>query len=299
LDEAVASGAGWAPAHLGGMVRAGVRAGDLGGVLERFQAVSRVGSDLRRSFRIGLAYPILAVALTLVVFLLVDMLIVDRFENIFRDFGVPLPTMTIVLLAISHLVRFLGPFLIAGFLALLVAWAVFGLVSSRAARNALIARIPVVGSLWRYTAWSEFCHLLAMLIESKVPLPEALRMTGEAVEDRGIDRACRSMARSVEGGRALSAAMAGGVGDRDDSGAIRRAMPRGLPRLLKWAEDRAAVAEVLRVAGETFQARSRAEAAFGGAAAGFLAVVAVIVGFFVVVVGMFLPLITLVSRLSG
>ena len=65
------------------------------------------------------------------------------------------------------------------------------------------------------------------------------------------------------------------------------------------AEGRAAIAEVLHMAGETFQARSRAEAAFGGAAAAFMAALAVIGGLFIVVLGLFLPLITLVSKLSG
>jgi hypothetical protein len=53
------------------------------------------------------------------------------------------------------------------------------------------------------------------------------------------------------------------------------------------------------MAGEMFEARSRAQAAFAGTVMAVLAVVGVIVGIFVVVVGLFLPLITVISRLSG
>lgn len=301
LDRAVEGEAGRMPPHLRGLIRAGVRAGDLGDILGRFSAVSRVGTDLRRTFWAGLAYPIIAVVLTVLLFILVDALIVDRFRRVFQDFGVELPGLTVLLLMMSSALRASAPFLLPVLVGLFLAWAVVGLFVSRGVRDGALAWTPVVGSLWRYTAWAEFCHLLAMLIEAKIPLPEALRLTGAAIENGEVDRACRAMAQGVEHGASLSSAMAGEIPDADQAGlrAIRRSMPEGLPRLLHWAEDRAAIAEVLHMAGETFQARSRAEVTFGGAAAAFLAAAAVIIGLFIVVVGMFLPLITLVSKLSG
>ncbi|AMV39815.1 type II secretion system F family protein [Planctomyces sp. SH-PL62] len=341
LEQAIASEAGAIPPHLRGLIRAGLRTGDLGEVLGRFSAVATVGAELKRSFWLGLAYPLFAIALAVVLWVLVDVLIVSRFENIFMDFGISLPVMTRVLLFVSHAARTGWPILAALLAVLLGAWLFTGLVLSRATRNSLFARMPIIGALWRYTSWAEFCHLLAMLLESKLPLPEALRLTGAGVEDADVHLACRAMALQVEKGAALSTAMEGesiatprgpfgpldpgepkpatsegGAGDADFEGspapalddlvdaragarAIRRAMPRGLPRLLRWAEDRAATVEVLKMAAETFQARSRAESSFGGAVLAFLAMVGVFLGVAVIVIGMFLPLITLVSKLSG
>jgi type II secretory pathway component PulF len=158
-------------------------------------------------------------------------------------------------------------------------------------------------------------------------MPEALVLTGQGVQDEDVDRACRAMARDVEGGRSLSEAMSGRtlvvepsgpfdhlgrkggspeppsmenlISAREGAAAIRRAMPGSLARLLKWAENHRAIAEILHMAGEMFEARSRAQAAFAGTVMGVLAVVGVIMGIFIVVVGLFLPLVTLVSRLSG
>jgi type II secretory pathway component PulF len=78
-------------------------------------------------------------------------------------------------------------------------------------RNTVMCRLPVVGPLWRFTSWAEFCHLLAILLESEVSMPEALVLTGQGVQDADIDRACRAMARDVESGRSLSEAMTGRV----------------------------------------------------------------------------------------
>ncbi|WP_165251445.1 type II secretion system F family protein [Paludisphaera soli] len=334
LEEAIEGEAGSIPPHFRGLIRAGLRSGDLGEVLGRFSAIASIGAELKRSFWISLAYPLLAIGLALVLFVLVDALVVSKFEDTFRDFGLSLPLVTVFLLKLSHAVRVGWPALLTLVLVLFAAWLGLGLASSRARRNSLFARIPIVGSLWRYTAWTEFCHLLAVLLESRLPLPEALRLTGAGVEDADVDLACRAMARQVEQGASLSAAMAGGAPTTSPAGpfdhlvpgtsppakfedgpppatlgdfvearagerAIRRAMPSGLPRLLRWAEDRAATAEVLRMAGETYQARSRAEAAFSGAVLAFLAMMGVFLGIAVMVIGLFLPLISMLSWLSG
>lgn len=327
LEEAVEAEAAKVPPHLRGLIKAGLRTGNLGDVLGRFAAVSGVGTDLKRTFWIGLAYPLLAIFMAGVLFVLVDFLIVGKFERIFMDFGVPLPLLTRFLLQSSHAVRFAWPILVTACIAALILWGLLGLTLSRSRRNSLFARLPVLGPLWRLTSWAEFCHLLAILLESRLPLPEALRLTGDGVDDHDMAIACRAMARSVEDGATLSYAMTGlptsapskgpfdhlgkpngsaeapPLGDLLDMGyglkTIRRVMPDGLPRLLKWAESHESIAEVLHMAGETFQSRSRAEASWGGAVIGFMAMIFVFWGVFIVVVGLFLPLLTLITKLSG
>ena len=45
---------------------------------------------------------------------------------------------------------------------------------------------------------AEFCHLLALLVNGRLPMAEALRLTGQGVEDASIDQDCRQMAERVE-----------------------------------------------------------------------------------------------------
>jgi general secretion pathway protein F len=156
------------------------------------------------------------------------------------------------------------------------------------ARRSLATKVPVLGSVWRSISWAEFSHLLALLVESRLPLPEALRLTGEGVQNNDIDRACRAMATDVERGVPLARAMIG-----------RSEMPAGLARLLRWASDQSAVSEILHMAGEMFEARARGQATFAGTVMAVLAAVAVLWGVITVVFGLMLPMITLISKLSG
>ena len=149
-------------------------------------------------------------------------------------------------------------------------------------------RVPLVGTVWRSISWAEFCHLLALLLESRLPMPEALELTGQGVQNRDLERACRAMALEVEGGVNLARAMAG-----------RPELPIGLARLLRWASDQDAVAEILHMSGEMLEARARGQATFAGTVMAVLAAFVVLWGLFTVVFGLMLPMITLISRLSG
>ncbi len=81
--------------------------------------------------------------------------------------------------------------------------------------------------------------------ERTVPMSEALRLTGQGIEDASIDQDCRVMAGRVELGESLSGAMA-----------ARPRFPIGLARLLRWAENQKSVPEVLHMAGSMFEARA-------------------------------------------
>lgn len=316
------------PAHLRGLVLGGLRTGKLGDVLGRFSAFANVGTELKRAFWLGLAYPLFTVLLALVLLVIVDVFLVTQFENIFRDFGIPLPKLTMLLIGTSHLLRAGWPVLLILSVGGLFVWLILRFVLPTPTRNSVISRIPVIGPLWRYTSWAEFCHLLALLLEAELPMPEALRLAGQGIQNSDIDRACRAMANEVEKGRSLSDAMSGRtpilaprgpfdhldknrppsqpkpdmealISEREGAAAVRRAMPYSLARLLRWAENHRAVAEILHMAGEMFEARAKSQAAFAGTVMGVLAVVGVILGVFTVVVGLMLPMITLLSRLSG
>jgi general secretion pathway protein F len=288
LDQAVLKQKDRIPPHLRGLVLGGLRSGRLGDIMGRFTGYMSIGTEIRRKLVISLAYPVLASTVALALFLFVSMVIVVMFENVFRDFGVPLPRMTIALLFVSHLVRDAWPVLAIVGGALLALWIFPRFVLGPAQRRSLATHIPVVGGVWRYISWAEFCHLLALLLESRLPLPEALRLTGEGVENSDLDRACLAMVNEVEGGASLAQAMA-----------VRRELPSGLARLLRWAADRNATFEILHMTGEMFEARARSQATFAGTVMAVLAVILVLWGLITVAFGLMLPMITLISKLSG
>ena len=83
----------------------GLRTGKLGDVLGRFSSYASIGTELKRGLWLGVAYPLFTILLAFALLMLVDGFLVAQFENIFRDFGIPLPKLTIVLIETSRMVR--------------------------------------------------------------------------------------------------------------------------------------------------------------------------------------------------
>lgn len=288
LDEALEEQRDRIPPHLRGLVAGGLKTGQLGDILGRFSAYAGVGVELKRRFWLSLAYPILSIVVALAVWLFVHVVLVGMFDQIFRDFGIPLPQMTVGMLLVSRGLRAGWPVLPILFFGGLGLWLLARLVLPAAQRRSVAKRIPVVGKVWRYISWAEFSHLLGLLLESRLPLPEALRTAGEGVQDADLDRASRRMAEDVEGGRDLAGALL-----------ARPELPAGLARLLHWAGGHEAKAEVLHMAGEMFEARARSQAAFAGTVMAVLSVILILWGVFSVIGGLMLPLVSLISKLSG
>ena len=169
LEEAIGGEHGRLPKHLQGVMLIGARTGRTTEVLGRFLGFMNVGSDLRRKLWIRLLYPAfcLLVALALLVFLLLTL---GVFRTIFLDFGIPLPWFTQVLLAVAGLFQIDATLAFEAVLACLVCFVSVRLLMSEKLLRSLLASIPIFGGVWRNSGLAEFCHLLALLLESRFPL---------------------------------------------------------------------------------------------------------------------------------
>ena len=290
LTEAIEDQKGRIPPHLRGLVIAGARSHRLGDVLGEFSVFASIGVELRRRLWLSLAYPVLTLLLTLSVFAFVGIILIPQFESIFRDFGVPLPGVTLAILGLAD--RHGRPSgrtlaVLAGLAGRRLRLGAYLFLPTATLRG-LAGRVPLVGGVWRWTSLSEFCHLLALLLEHRLPMPEALRLSGDAVQDSGLQSATHHMAADVEDGKTLARAMA-----------ECRPFPPRLPRLLQWGEKRGGLPEVLHMAGEMFAARASAHSTFAGTALSVACFVLILLGVNLIVLGLMLPMISLINRLSG
>lgn len=288
LDEALEGMGPRFPGHLRGLLQTGVKSGHTGEVLSQFIDYARVGSDLKRALLMSLAYPVLLVGLFLLLLFLLCMYLVQSFEAIFNDFGVNLPLMTRLLVRLSHQVTFAGwSVLLTPLIAVAVGVVAVKLLLDAPTRRRLLCAIPIVGPLWRWTALAEFSHYLGMLIDSRIPLPQAVPLAAEGTGDAQLQVASHEMARRLKAGLPLAEATEAG-----------EVIPGAFRKVLRWAEGHQSLPETLHMVGELFEAQARARATFAGAVLGIAAVIIVTWGVMFLVIGLFLPLITLINALS-
>jgi type II secretory pathway component PulF len=288
VEEAVAGQGNRVPAHLRDLILIGSKTGRVGQVLAKFVGFRHVGEELRRKLWVSLAYPVFLLAGAVALFSFVMANLVSTFGTIFRDFGVPIPGITVLLIGLSRVFEKGNRPITEVAVGIVTLWLFSRFVLSGPVRRSIVAGVPLVGQVWRNTSMAEFCHLLALMIECDVPLPESVTLAGSGVGDASIDRACRALGQDVRGGMSLSEAI------------VRQPVfPKGLAPLLRWAEGHEGLPGSLHMAGEMFESRARAQATFAGTVIGVLAWITIVAGITWIVVGLIFPLITLISRLSG
>ena len=288
IDKAMLAHGELMPRHLQGIVLAGVRTGKLSHVLGRFVMFSNVGVDIRRNLWLNLLYPLMAITIASLILMFVCSYLVSSFATIFRDFGMSLPHITLALIGISNFLVQKAPGVLMALATVVGLYVAARLCLSTSVRRGLATYIPVLGGVWTSTAIAEFCHLLGLLIECEIPLPTALGLTGIGVRNSEIEHACDRMQAEVIKGVPLSEAVKG-----------QRIFPKGIVRILKWAEGHQGLAESLHMTGDILEARARVQTALAGTICTVLSIVLILLGVSVTVTALFIPLIRLISLLSG
>ena len=277
-----------APADLWALIAAGVRSGQTAELLGRYAAQSRQLADIKLRTVPLLIYPVVVLGAMIAGLLLILVWIVPQFKEIFEDFGVDLPAMTEGLFFVSDLLVEKGLWLAGGGILVAAAvWAVLALSLDAVSRRQVISTIPLVGPLLRNVSLSQFTYLLAILVENRVPLPQALTLAGDGISDAQIRAACWHMAADVEAGEPLH-----------ESAQRLPGLPATLVEALAWQKHPDAFPDALRAVADMFEARVRSQTSF-------LAVIwepAMIIGMGIVLglmlIALFMPLVELLNELS-
>jgi type II secretory pathway component PulF len=273
------------PPHVRGLVLAGLRSGQLAEVLEEYVDLERSQSDMRRRLLASLLYPFVLLALLTGLTVFVQMFITPKFASVFRDFNCTLPEVTVWFIRSSWLATWgtvvlfcllaAMPFLLAALPSVSSLWSA-------------MYRIPALGPLLRWSHVAQFARLMSLLTGQRVPLPDALRLASAGLRDANLALGCRRVAEDVDNGLPLVESMA-----------AKRQFPASMIPLVEWGQRAPNLPDAFRAIGEMFEGRVRAQGPLLKAIllpVAFLMLVT-FVGLFVV--AMFLPLISLIQKLSG
>jgi type IV pilus assembly protein PilC len=276
------------PRELRGLMELGLPSGRVDFLIQDYLEHCRRVSDLRRSVWVSLAYPVVLLLFLFGVLQVLFLLIVPMFKRIFEDFGTSLPGVTLFVVHISdtllnHWLTLLIVFV--GIPAIL--YAVLRALGGAAAPQTAFRTIPILGRSFRWASLSNFCHLLATLVELGVPLPQALRATAGVTDDLSLADGVRRAAESIEQGETPREAVYSAGSWVSE-----------LAPAFHWADRGGDFAESLRASGEVFGARSRVQSnlLFWVLEPVFLFLIAISVG--LVAVALFMPLIKLLNDLS-
>ncbi|HZW11475.1 MAG TPA: type II secretion system F family protein [Phycisphaerales bacterium] len=188
------------------LVSAGEASGKLDAMLQRLAVIIRQQEVTRRSLAAAMSYPVLLISIAGVVLVAMLLFIIPRFAVLFESLDTPLPASTAFLMGASQHLRGHWVYelpIALGAVVCVVLW-----LKSAAGRRALDTwsiRAPLISRLVVSLAMARMARLLGVLLESRVPLLEALSLTKQAMANHHYARLLEEIEESVTQGSSMSA----------------------------------------------------------------------------------------------
>jgi len=272
------------------MVEAGETGGILDTILQRLSSYIEKNVKLKRAVKSAMIYPVAVMGIAVAVIVLLLWKVVPIFVELFNGLGVdlPLPTRCVILLS-----NFVGSIYGLMLLVLLIGggfalkfW--YGTPAGRMALDQVMLRIPIVGIVLRKIAVARFTRTLGTLISSGVPILEGLDITARTSGNAVVEKAISETRKAVEAGRSLV-----------DPLKETEVFPGMVTQMIGVGEQTGAMDAMLQKIADFYE--DEVDAAVKDLLTALEPIMIVFLGVVVggVVISMYLPLFTLIGKLSG
>ena len=188
------------------MVAAGEASGALDEVLARLADFQESQIRLTNRITTVLMYPVFMFAVGTVVLFGLVTFVVPKITAVFHEMEQTLPLPTLVLLTVSNGLAEYWIWILAG--CVLAVVTVRRLLQTEAGReryDALLLRLPVLGSVVQMIAVSRFTRTLSTMLNSGVPLMQALGVVSRVVNNRVLEHAIEEARQNIREGESLAA----------------------------------------------------------------------------------------------
>ena len=176
------------------LVRAGESAGVLETVLDTIANYKENLEALKGKIKKAMFYPIMVMAVAVLVSSILLIFVVPQFEEVFKNFGADLPAFTKMIVAASKfMVQWWWAFLVV------LGGSIFAFLYFKKRSLAfqhfldrMILKVPIIGQIMHNSAIARFSRTLAVTFKAGVPLVEALETvagaTGNTVYEKAVLR---------------------------------------------------------------------------------------------------------------
>lgn len=201
------------PQHFDSIYRSLIQAGEFSGHLD--EMLARLAKLTQQRIRVrhivigAMAYPAILITVAVVVLGIMIGFVLPRFTGLFETLDAPLPPTTLILLSFSEFLKVYWWAMLIGLVA-----SFFGGRSFRKSQfgkrriDSLLLSLPQFGVIFRNFATARMIRLLGILLDSKVPLLDALNLTREGCTNFHYTKLISEAADAVTRGENVSTVMA-------------------------------------------------------------------------------------------
>ncbi len=272
------------------MVEAGETGGILDTILQRLSTYIEKNVKLKRAVQSASIYPIGVMSIAGAVVTLLLWKVVPIFGTLFAGLGVDLPLPTKIVIGLSNFIGSIFGFLIVvgviGSVIALKVW--YGTEKGRFIIDTIVLKLPIIGILMRKIAVARFTRTLGTLIASGVPILEGLDITARTAGNAVVERALQKVRKSLEEGKSLTEPLT-----------ESQVFPGMVTQMISVGEQTGAMDAMLQKIADFYE--EEVDAAVKDLLTALEPIMIVFLGIVVggVVISMYMPLFSLIGKLSG
>jgi type IV pilus assembly protein PilC len=189
-----------------------VQAGELTGSLD--ETLEYMANELRREHEFiarvksAMFYPILVLAVALVVVIMVVAVVIPKIVEVTKSFGSNLPLTTRIISKVSELIVKFGPVI-----AILIAFSIASLIilirdkKVKAKINARLLQLPLTGQVMKKYILARFLRIIGGCVKYGISLPAAFDISGNVVDNLIYRQSCERVSKKIIKGISLSQAL--------------------------------------------------------------------------------------------
>lgn len=192
------------------LVRAGEASGTLDKSLERLADQQEHDADMMSKVKGAMVYPAIVMVAIVGVIVFMLMTVVPQVEKLYNDMGKELPFITHILVNVADFVKNFWWAVIGAtgiLIFLLIRW--IQTEPGRKAMDTFKLNVPIFSNLFRKLYMARFSRTLQTLLQSGVPMLEALKISADSVNNVIVKEEIMRGQSKVKNGKALSVSLTG------------------------------------------------------------------------------------------
>jgi type IV pilus assembly protein PilC len=189
------------PSYFVGILTAAELTGDLDTAFESLAEYVNRDIENQRKVRAALIYPSIVLSLSFVAVLVIILVAVPQFANLFRELGAKLPWPTRVLMNVSNFLETWWWVLLAG-AAMSAAMYLLALQTEggRHLRDRILLKLPAVRYVVQYSTCERFARVLSTMLGAGVSLPESMAVAISGMNNMVYEERLRAALTKISNG---------------------------------------------------------------------------------------------------
>jgi len=187
------------------MIEAGETGGILDTILSRLAIFMEKAMALKKKVKGAMTYPAICLAISLLILVVILVFVIPVFEEMFAQMDAELPIPTQIVVALSNAFKENLIWIILPVIAVIYIFKkIYNTEKGRLRIDQTFLRLPVVGILIRKVAVAKFTRTLSTMLQSGVPILEALQVVARTAGNKVIERAVFRVSDSIAEGRPIA-----------------------------------------------------------------------------------------------